>query len=131
MFAQDGDQLGRVRDRPCLALAGRVPHPRHRLTVAGLLHVEENDLWPESVRRRPGPPAEIKAVYPHRWAGPANVWRTFFNSAQTEIGILVYSGLFLAEDAGLLRILTQKAAAGVRVRILLGEPTNLTSPPAE
>ncbi|MFI7539545.1 XRE family transcriptional regulator [Streptosporangium sp. NPDC049376] len=103
-------------------LAGRVPHPRHRLAVADLLHVDENDLWPESVRRRPGPPAEIKAVYPHRWAVPATIWRTFFEAAQTEIGILVYSGLFLAEDAGLLRILVGRATAGVRVRILLGDP---------
>lgn len=105
-------------------LAGRVPHPRHRLAVADLLHVDENDLWPESARRRPGVSTEIKAVYPHRWAVPADVWRTFFDSAQTEIGILVYSGLFLAEDAGLLRILTQKATAGVRVRILLGDPNS-------
>ena len=105
-------------------LAGRTPHPRHRLAVADLLHADENDLWPESTRSRQGASTEIKAVYPHRWAVPADIWRTFFESAQAEIGILVYSGLFLAEDAGLLRILTHKAAAGARVRILLGDPTS-------
>lgn len=103
-------------------LGGRVPHPRHRLAVADLLQVDENDLWPENVHRRSSVSAEIKAVYPHRWAVPADTWRTFFDAAQAEIGILVYSGLFLAEDAGLLRILTQRATAGVRVRILLGNP---------
>ena len=36
--------------------------------------------------------------------------------------VLVYSGLFLAEDQGVLRTLARKADAGVRVRILLGDP---------
>ncbi|MEU3168529.1 helix-turn-helix transcriptional regulator [Streptosporangium sp. NPDC006930] len=105
-------------------LNGRIPHPRHRLAVADLLHVTEDDLWPETMRQRRGLPNEIKAVYPHRWSVPADTWRTFFDSARTEIGILVYSGLFLAEDAGLLRILTERATAGVRVRILLGDPNS-------
>ncbi|WP_371782855.1 XRE family transcriptional regulator [Streptosporangium subroseum] len=103
-------------------ISGRVPHPRHRLAVADLLHVDEEDLWPEGGRSRRGLSGEIKAVYPHRWAVPADTWRAFFDSATHEIGILVYSGLFLAEDAGLLRILTGRAQAGARVRILLGHP---------
>ncbi|GGT08900.1 XRE family transcriptional regulator [Planobispora rosea] len=104
-------------------IAGRTPHPRHRLAVADLLDVDEGELWPVDSRSRRGSNlGEIQAVYPHRWAVPAEVWRAFFQSAQDEIGILVYSGLFLAEDAGLLRILTQRAQAGVRVRILLGDP---------
>ncbi|MEU6740516.1 XRE family transcriptional regulator [Streptosporangium sandarakinum] len=102
-------------------ISGRIPHPRHRLAVADLLGVEERDLWPDAARGR-RVPDEIKAIYPHRWAVPADVWRTFFETAAEEIGILVYSGLFLAEDAGLLRILAQRARAGVRVRILLGDP---------
>ncbi|MFI6888577.1 XRE family transcriptional regulator [Streptosporangium canum] len=103
-------------------LSGRVPHPRHRLAIADLLHIDEDDLWPEAMRQRRGLSTEIKAVYPHRWAVPADAWRTFFESASKEIGILVYSGLFLAEDAGLLRILAERAKGGVRVRILLGDP---------
>ncbi|MGW0058366.1 XRE family transcriptional regulator [Streptosporangium sandarakinum] len=102
-------------------ISGRIPHPRHRLAVADLLGTEESDLWPDAARGR-RVPDEIKAIYPHRWAVPADVWRTFFETATEEIGILVYSGLFLAEDAGLLRILTQRARAGVRIRILLGDP---------
>ncbi|GAA2906678.1 DUF5919 domain-containing protein [Streptosporangium fragile] len=103
-------------------LADRLPHPRHRLAVADLLQVNEDDLWPENMRRRRGLSHDIKAVYPHRWAVPADTWRRFFESANQEIGILVYSGLFLAEDAGLLRILADRATTGVRVRILLGDP---------
>ncbi|WP_433367481.1 XRE family transcriptional regulator [Streptosporangium sp. CA-115845] len=103
-------------------ISGRIPHPRHRLAVADLLKVDERDLWPEEIRNRRSLPGEIKAVYPHRWTVSADTWRTFFESADKEISILVYSGLFLAEDAGLLRILTNRAQAGARVRILLGHP---------
>ena len=38
--------------------------------------------------------------------------------------MLVYSGLFLSEDAGIQKIFKEKANAGVRVRILLGDPAS-------
>ena len=41
---------------------------------------------------------------------------------RAEIAILAYSALFLAEDAGILRILADKGRAGVAVRIALGDP---------
>jgi hypothetical protein len=50
------------------------------------------------------------------------VWQWLFSQAEEEIGILVHSGLFLAEDDGILRILAEKAHAGVGVRVLLGDP---------
>jgi hypothetical protein len=46
----------------------------------------------------------------------------FFTEAKRDIGLLLYSGMFLAEDAGMVKLLGDKAAAGVRVRILLGDP---------
>ncbi len=45
-----------------------------------------------------------------------------FESAQREIDILAYSALFVAEDAGILRILAEKGRARVTVRIALGDP---------
>lgn len=45
-----------------------------------------------------------------------------FGSAEHEIAILAYSALFLAEDAGILRILADKGRAGVTVSIALGDP---------
>ncbi len=45
-----------------------------------------------------------------------------FGSAEHEIAILAYSVLFLAEDAGILQILTEKGREGVTVRIALGDP---------
>lgn len=105
-------------------LNGRVPYPNSRAALANLVGVDEADLWPDvggplTARMRPD---ELGAVYPHRWAIPRDAWRRFFESAEREIGILAYSALFLAADAGLLGILADKASRGVRVRIALGDP---------
>ncbi|MFI7438657.1 XRE family transcriptional regulator [Nonomuraea indica] len=105
-------------------IKGRIPYPRHRWAVADLLHVDEADLWPQVAQRQRTHSAEVQAVYPHRWAVPHIAWRDLFKSATTEIGILAYSALFIAEDPGLLRILSNRASAGVKVRILLGDPTS-------
>jgi transcriptional regulator with XRE-family HTH domain len=105
-------------------LSGRVPYPSSRAALADLVGVDEADLWPEaegpfSGRSRP---KALAAIYPHRWAIPRDVWTRFFESAEHEIGVLAYSALFLAEDAGLLGIIEEKARNGVRVRIALGDP---------
>src|SRR5262249_25613655 len=106
-------------------LAGRRPYGRHRAAVATILKTDEADLWPPlaTLPAAPQSPAsEILATYPHRWAVPGVVWFALFESAADEIDILAYAGLFLAEDAGIVRGLAQKARDGVRVRILLGDP---------
>jgi hypothetical protein len=105
-------------------LSGRVPYPSGRAALADLLNADEADLWPDaggllSARLRPD---ELAAVYPHRWAIPRDAWRRFFESAEREIGVLAYSALFLAEDAGLLAIIEEKALNGVRVRFALADP---------
>jgi len=105
-------------------LNGRVPYPSSRTALADLLGADESELWPEAggpltARVRP---EELGAVYPHRWAIPRDVWTRFFESAEHEIGVLAYSALFLAEDAGILGIITDKATRGVRVRFALGDP---------
>lgn len=105
-------------------LSGRVPYPSSRAALADLLGADEADLWPEadgplSGRSRP---EELAAVYPHRWAIPRDVWTRFFESAEHEIDVLAYGALFLAEDAGLLGIIADKASRGVTVRIALGDP---------
>ncbi|ETK33384.1 XRE family transcriptional regulator [Microbispora sp. ATCC PTA-5024] len=106
---------------------GRAPYRKHRYAVATHLGMDETYLWPEALTREQVASAsesEIVTVYPHRWAVPRDAWGRLFAQAQDEIGILVYSGLFLADDAGIVRMLGDKAAAGVRVRILLGDPNS-------
>ena len=88
-------------------------------------------------RRRPGPlrrtsfrrwpvaaasDSEVLAIYAHRSDVPRDAWAQLFKTAERDIGVLVYSGLFLAEDAAAQKILADGAGAGVRVRILLGDP---------
>ncbi|QXJ20618.1 XRE family transcriptional regulator [Actinomadura graeca] len=106
-------------------VAGRVPYPRHRARVAALCGCEEADLWPQvglADVRVESPVVEILASYPHRWAVPRPVWQQLFQGARDEIGVLAYAGLFLAEDAGIMRMLGQRARDGVGVRVLLGDP---------
>ena len=101
-----------------------MPYPHNRSAIADLVAADEADLWPDAggllaARMRPD---ELGTVYPHRWAVPREVWARLFGSADREIAILAYSALFLAEDAGILRILAEKGRAGVNVRIALGDP---------
>src|SRR3954447_25176285 len=110
-------------------IGGRTPYRRHRYAVAARLGVDEAYLWPDALspdQVASASESEIINIYPHRWTVPSDLWRNFFDQAETEIGILVYSGLFLSEDAGVQRIFRQKADAGTQVRILLGDPASET-----
>jgi hypothetical protein len=103
---------------------GRVPYRRYRYAVSTRLGVEEGYLWPNALTKdqvTAASASEVISVYPHRSEIPRDVWRRFFESADEEIGVLVYAGLFLAEDAGLHRIIKKKAKAGARVRFLVGD----------
>ncbi|WP_368861659.1 XRE family transcriptional regulator [Actinospica durhamensis] len=103
----------------------RTPYRRHRYAVASFLQMEETYLWPEALSAEQvagASESEILNVFPHRWTVPDDLWRRHFESAEQEIGVLVYSGLFISEDAGIQRIFRDKADAGVRIRILLGNP---------
>ena len=105
-------------------LNGRMPYPHNRAAIAELVGADQAELWPDAggllaARSRP---EELVTLYPHRWAVPREVWVRLFGSAEREIDILAYSALFLAEDAGILRILMDKGRAGITVRIALGNP---------
>ncbi|WP_214108078.1 helix-turn-helix domain-containing protein [Acrocarpospora catenulata] len=104
---------------------GRAPYRKHRYAVSSHLGMDESYLWPEALTREQVASAsesEIVNIYPHRWTVPRDTWGRLFSDAAEQIGILVYSGMFLAEDSGLVRVLGEKARTGVQVRILLGNP---------
>ncbi|MFD3684568.1 DUF5919 domain-containing protein [Nocardiopsis sp. NPDC058631] len=104
---------------------GRTPYRRHRYAVAAFLGVEETYIWPEALspdQSKAASQSEIVQVYPHRWSVPPELWKRVFESAQQEISILVFSGFFLADDPSMIKLLADKARAGVRVRFLLGDP---------
>jgi hypothetical protein len=106
---------------------GTVPFPRKRHQLAARLKREESYLWPDALPRSrvaDVSQSEIIRVYPHRSDMPRDDWLRLFKSAKQEIGILVYAGLFFAEDPGLEQVLLRKARAGVRIRMILGDPTD-------
>jgi hypothetical protein len=106
-------------------VAGRVPYRKHRYSVAAFFGVDESYIWPGALDNEQVTAAsesEIIAVYPYRRAVPRDAWGHLFGQAEREIGILAYSCYFLAEDAGLRRLMADKAESGVQVRILLGDP---------
>ena len=104
---------------------GRLPYRRHRFEVAPFLGVDEGYIWPDALGKD-----EIAGCRIARsWRcgriaprSPGTCGDTCSPAAEREIGVLVYAGLFLSEDAGIQKILKDKAATGARVRILLGDP---------
>jgi transcriptional regulator with XRE-family HTH domain len=106
-------------------VAGRVPYRKHRYNVAAFFGVDESFIWPDALDHdqvTAASESEIVAVYPYRRAVPRDAWGHLFGQAEQEIGILAYSCYFLAEDAGLRQLIADRATAGVRVRVLLGDP---------
>ncbi|MCF0093581.1 helix-turn-helix domain-containing protein [Micromonospora sp. MH99] len=104
-------------------LAGRVPHPRTRFMIAKRLKEDENFLWPGAQRATDdvSNSAGMVQFYPTRGAVPPNLWDRLLDAATADVGILVYVGMFLTEKPDLLERMHKKAAAGARIRILLGE----------
>jgi transcriptional regulator with XRE-family HTH domain len=120
-----GEELGVDHKTVERWISGRVPYRRHRYAVASRLGVDEAYLWPGALSREQVTAAsdsEVLAIYAHRSDVPREEWERLFAGAERDIGVLVYSGLALAEDTGVQKILAERARAGVRVRILLGDP---------
>ena len=106
----------------------RVPHGRHRLATSRLLATEETYLWPsliDDARTKSASESEVLTVYPNRGSVPRDVWLSLVERARDGIDILVYAGLFLWDAyPDLPSILTEKARAGITIRILLGDPNS-------
>jgi transcriptional regulator with XRE-family HTH domain len=120
-----GDEIGVDHKTVERWLSGRVPYRRHRYAVASRLLLDEAYLWPGALSKEQVAAAsdsEVVGIYPHRSDVPRDVWERLFGPAEHDIGVLVYSGLALAEDTSVQKILAERARAGVRVRVLLGEP---------
>lgn len=108
-------------------LEGRTPYLRHRWALSALLGLDEADLWPQ-LRTARSRPEEVRAIYPHSGSIPQKIWQEFFRSAQQEIGILADSEPFPADGQGIVGVLRDQAAAGVKLLICLRAPV---SPRAE
>lgn len=68
---------------------------------------------------------QVVAFYPHRADTPKKLWMDLLVRAQEEVALFANASLFLPEEnPEAIEILRAKAASGVRVRILLGDPDN-------
>ncbi|NCD15920.1 MAG: XRE family transcriptional regulator [Actinobacteria bacterium] len=106
--------------------AGRTPYRTHRWGVAKILGVDAGYLWPEAQDDKlaeKASTAELVTVYPNRGAVPSSLWSDLVADAREEITVLVYAGLFWFDAyPQTVDTLLAKADAGVRVRLLLGDP---------
>lgn len=104
----------------------RIPHRAHRLRVAGLLDQDDAYLWPATASdaaSRSASEAELVTVYPNRGSVPRGTWESLVDRSTESIDLLAYSASFLHDslpdfDARLVA----RARAGVRVRLLFGDP---------
>ncbi len=100
-----------------------VPYPRTRYRVAAILQEDESYLWPGAVDRSSLAGAELVASYPRRIDVPRHLWTELLRQAQRTVDVLAFAGLFLAEEhPDWTPLLVSRAEAGVRVRVLLGDP---------
>ncbi|MFE3182779.1 XRE family transcriptional regulator [Streptomyces violascens] len=108
-------------------LGGRVPHARHRFSVAQYLRVEESFLWPAPQRGSRQPSvvgAELVGAFQNRASVPREMWLSLLREAETEIAVLVFSGTFFAQsNPHVAKMLAERAVNGVRVRLCFGDPT--------
>ncbi|GAA1526005.1 hypothetical protein GCM10009678_04250 [Actinomadura kijaniata] len=103
---------------------GRTPHRTTAYKAARALREDMAYLWPslEQGRRRRGLHPELIALHDTRADAPFDLWRTLFTKAHERIEILAYAAVFLHEQWPDFNDLLQvKAAAGCRVRVLLGD----------
>ncbi|MFD7169736.1 XRE family transcriptional regulator [Streptomyces violascens] len=108
-------------------LGGRVPHARHRFSVAQQLRVEESFLWlaPQRGPRQPSAVgSELVGAFQNRASVPREMWLSLLREAEAEIAVLVFSGTFFAQsNPRVAKMLAERAANGVRVRLCFGDPT--------
>jgi transcriptional regulator with XRE-family HTH domain len=105
----------------------RTPYARHRHAIAAMVQETERYLWPNSIspeRVATSTQSEIVNVYPRRHAVPADMWDRLLSQSEVHIGILIYAGMFLIDNPNLIKSLRAKAGDGVRVRLLVGDPSS-------
>jgi len=104
-------------------LAGTtVPYPKTRYRVAVLLGQDESYLWPEATNHKALTGIEFVSAFPRRTDVPKHLWVDLLQDAKRNVDVLAFAGLFLAEEhPEWLPTLRDRATAGARIRLLLGD----------
>lgn len=105
---------------------GRAPHRAHRLKTAQILGQDDVYLWPSTANTRQAvsaAQAELVTMYPNRGAVPVEEWFRLVREAKESIDLLAFAASFLHDGMpGFVDLLADRAQAGVRVRLLFGDP---------
>ncbi|MFF0822007.1 XRE family transcriptional regulator [Micromonospora haikouensis] len=106
----------------------RIPYPRHRHAIAAIVREDEPYLWPDAVTPEKASKigqSELIRLYSRRSSVPYDLWGRLIERAEKRVDVLAYAGLFLVEqNPRIVDVLRQKAVDGVKVTILLGDPTS-------
>lgn len=106
----------------------RLPHRAHRMNAAALLGKSDGFLWPAThsdTRSQSATKAEFVTLYPSRGAVSATTWVQLIDQAIESIDLLAYAASFLHDSVPqFAERLAARSEAGVRVRLLFGDPTS-------
>jgi transcriptional regulator with XRE-family HTH domain len=104
----------------------RLPHRSNRQRVSAALGCDEAYLWPSAFSDSTATAvskAEVLSVYPNRGSVPISLWQSLFGNAVASIDVLAFADSFLHDTLpDVDEILIAKARAGVKVRLLFGDP---------
>lgn len=104
----------------------RLPHRSNRQALSAALRRDEEFLWPTAVsesRAQSASQAEFVAIHPNRGSVPPGTWQTLLEGAEESIDLLAFAASFLHDTIpDFDKLLIDKARAGVRVRLLFGDP---------
>jgi transcriptional regulator with XRE-family HTH domain len=101
----------------------RMPHRSTRQMVGDVLGLSADDIWPPRWRDNAPTATELVHLYPSRSAIGGQTWEALINGTSEQMDVLVFSGAFLVEQYNLVPIVREKAAQGVRFRLLVGDET--------
>jgi hypothetical protein len=101
-----------------------VPHPRMRYRVATVVGEDETYLWPQVSDQANLAGAELVSSWPRRSEVPNSLWVELLRDCTRSFDLLAFAGLFLTEEhPEWMPLLRERAHAGVRIRLLIGDPT--------
>ncbi|MCF4123222.1 helix-turn-helix domain-containing protein [Antribacter sp. KLBMP9083] len=104
----------------------RMPHQTHRMKTASVLGKTVVYLWPSTEsdpRSQSAARAEFVDLYPTRATVPVSSWIDFIENAKESIDLLAFGGSFLHDSIPEFGArISARARAGVRVRMLFGDP---------
>lgn len=103
---------------------GVTPRRATAYQAAKALNAPIHWLWPELVAEQAtASESEIVRMFPHRSDSPRNLWLDLLTQAGEKVWLFANASLFLPEDnPDSIAILKDKAASGVEVRIMMGDP---------